>query len=122
VSLSLGYSRILIQARKPFGVRVITGMIGMVDTQFDKNASDVILPKGSLYESIKEHVNSFANVQTTRMPSEQFARKLVDDVVDGKTGRVYRGTMSSISHWIQLLLPAWLFVGYASAVSDCLTL
>jgi 1-acylglycerone phosphate reductase len=92
---------------KPFGVRVITAMVGLVKTKFGDNLTDVTLADDALFKSVEKWVNDTpggqrGGMEHNKMPVEEFARRLVGDVLEGSNGLVYRGGLSSITrllHW-----------------------
>jgi 1-acylglycerone phosphate reductase len=102
---------------KPLGVKVITGMVGMVESHFHDNLAAVEVHDESMYKPaekwIKEHSTAGqGSMKRFEMPIETFAENFVDDVLAGKSGHVYRGGMSTTSGWMKWLLPTFLLVSH----------
>ncbi|OJJ97643.1 hypothetical protein ASPACDRAFT_123535 [Aspergillus aculeatus ATCC 16872] len=92
----------------PFGVRVVTVMSGVVRTQiFDKHP-DLEFP-GSMYEPATDGVRRMAAGESVKHPMapEEYARRLVEDLLSGKTGLVWRGKMASIGWFLTTWMPTW---------------
>ena len=99
----------------PFGVRVITCARGAIGTKFMTNSKKETLPPDSLYASIEHTITARArgdDVKNTSTPQD-FAQRLVNDVISGATGHVYRGKLSStmklVTTWLQVstLVSQW---------------
>ncbi|KAI1815090.1 hypothetical protein GGS20DRAFT_365525 [Poronia punctata] len=96
---------------EPLGVRVVTAIIGAVDTNFFRNglASSFILPENSYFKPIKKLLDDQRG--GSNVPSGEsadiVARNLVDDVLAGANGCVWRGAKSTDAKWLTWLLPTW---------------
>ncbi|KAF3392270.1 hypothetical protein EIK77_004303 [Talaromyces pinophilus] len=94
----------------PLGVRVITAMVGAVNTQFFADRTDLVLPPGSYYEPIRgkiDHDNK--GLQYTASQKQDvnvFAKNIVNDVISGKSGQIWRGKSSSMAWLVSAVMPA----------------
>jgi 1-acylglycerone phosphate reductase len=100
---------------KPLGVNVVNAMVGMVESNFGCNLEEVTLLDDSMYKPVEYFVNNTPggrgdNMAGHKMPLETFAKRLVGDVLAGKTGHIFRGGMSTISKLSAWLLPTWILV------------
>ncbi|EEA25547.1 hypothetical protein TMatcc_006222 [Talaromyces marneffei ATCC 18224] len=87
----------------PLGVRVITAMVGAVNTQFFADRRDLTLPAESFYQPIHDKIarenKGLQYTTSMKQDVDVFAKNLVNDVVGGKSGLVWRGKSSSMS-WL----------------------
>ncbi|KAF1998581.1 putative hydroxybutyrate dehydrogenase [Amniculicola lignicola CBS 123094] len=90
---------------KPFGVKVITVMLGNVKTNMS-DASTLPLPKDSRYLAVEDTLKA-AYDKFTFVPVEVFAKQLVDKVLGGATGKVWGGQNASLIRWLVPFLPTW---------------
>lgn len=98
----------------PFGVAVVTVMVGVVDSNFHKNDSatnnsEFKLSPNSLYAPIEETIATWASgvAKPKGCPAEQFAEAIVDDIVDNnpKGGFIYRGPQAGSVQFMAQWLP-----------------
>ena len=88
------------------GVRVITAMVGEVETKIYDNASTPpSLPTSSYYASIKELIFQQGTGQMAKEneKADVTAESLVRDVLSGRDGHVWRGGVAGrakLFHWI----------------------
>lgn len=102
---------------KPLGVRVITGMIGAVDTPIHQKAGELVLPDKSYYHGVKDIISKVASgeLKASSQPAEVTGRKVAGDIVEGKSGRIWRGGFASILGWLTAtLLPYPILVAVLS--------
>ncbi|KAI1353512.1 putative short-chain dehydrogenase/reductase [Xylaria sp. FL0043] len=96
---------------EPLGVRVVTAIIGGVQTNFFSNALNepFQLPENSYYKPIEKLLeNERAGKHTLQGESvDATARNLVNDVLDGANGCIWRGAKSTDAKWLTWLLPTW---------------
>jgi 1-acylglycerone phosphate reductase len=88
---------------EPFGVKVITVMLGNVKTNMS-DASTLPLPKESRYLAVEDTIKA-AHGKFTFVPVEVFAKQLVDKVLGGATGKVWGGQNASLIRWLVPFLP-----------------
>ncbi|KAI1746387.1 hypothetical protein F4680DRAFT_19764 [Xylaria scruposa] len=95
---------------EPLGIRVMTAMVGEVDTGFYTHVT-FCLPEGSHYKRVQEFVRkqSFGELQTNNEPARVTARNLARDVLSGRQGQVWRGGVAGTAKYASWLLPARLF-------------
>ncbi|MCJ1392605.1 hypothetical protein MMC18_005475 [Xylographa bjoerkii] len=77
----------------PFGVKVVTVMTGAIQTKILATGIDFKLPPTSRYFSIEKEIAARARGEdgTPRMAPEVFAAKVVNDVLGGVNGQIWRG-------------------------------
>ncbi|KAM0335287.1 hypothetical protein ACHAQA_000332 [Verticillium albo-atrum] len=98
------YSETLRMELAPFGVDVLTIMVGTVKSRFHVN-DPFALPAGSLYAPIEEIIAGWANgVSTPKgISTEEFASMVARDVVESSTGVIWKGpnagTMRTLAKW-----------------------
>ncbi|KAI1779420.1 putative short-chain dehydrogenase/reductase [Hypoxylon cercidicola] len=96
---------------EPLGVRVVTAIIGAVGTNFFSNALNepFELPENSYYRPIAKLLEDQRG--GTRVPPREHvdvtARNIVNDVLGGASGCIWRGARSTDAKWLTWLLPTW---------------
>jgi 1-acylglycerone phosphate reductase len=84
----------------PFGVKVITVITGSVYTRLMENSDAFELPQGSVFEPVGSHIEAMATgaheSAVSRITSDEYAEKLVGDVLKGCTGKIWRGGMATM--------------------------
>lgn len=92
----------------PLSVKVITVITGAVATNLHANAPEHHLPTSSLYSAASEEIASRATNSDVKGHSKpkDFAMSVVDDVLGGKSGKVFRGSMASQVRFASTNLPA----------------
>lgn len=87
----------------PLGVRVVTVILGGVETTGNNpdNRKDLVLPANSYYQKIAAIINRHQKglIHTNKQNVDVAARNVVDDVLSGSSGFIRRGQASSLS-WI----------------------
>lgn len=94
------------------GVRVITAMIGEVDTNIYANSTvPPSLPASSYYSSIKDIIYDQGKglMQKEGEKPEVTAENLVKDVLSGRDGHVWRGGVAGRAKLFHWALPERLF-------------
>lgn len=88
-------------------VRVVTAMVGEVETKIFSNASQTerTLPDSSFYHSVSSLISQQGKgeLQAENEKVEVTAENLVRDVLSGKNGHVWRGGVAGrakFSHWM----------------------
>ncbi|TGJ86861.1 hypothetical protein E0Z10_g1866 [Xylaria hypoxylon] len=97
---------------QPFHVKVITVMAGNVETQFWVDGSNFVLPSDSLYTPIVSVVSDAAagTLSGKKSSPESFARALLNTVMSGGTGIVWKGALSTSVRWVVKLMPTGVVV------------
>lgn len=103
----------------PFDVKVITCVTGVVKTNMMSNSAKYDLPAGSLYAPIAKYISARANGEEVKDagPPEDFAKRLVNDILGGASGMVYRGKMATVAKYISAFLPAGILVSQSCVLS-----
>ncbi|MCJ1430793.1 hypothetical protein MMC27_000143 [Xylographa pallens] len=91
---------------EPLGVRVITAMIGCVETNIYSNNSTFELPAGSLYKPIKQQIaDTNARKHSPKGTDvNTLAKNVVDGILKGKKGQLWRGKMASMTSWVSMFV------------------
>jgi 1-acylglycerone phosphate reductase len=100
---------------RPLGVKVMTAMVGMVESKFHDNLAEVEVKEDSLYKPAERWIKLSAtpgqgNMSQYEMPIEKFSTKLAEDIIAGKSGRVWRGGFSTTSAILKWILPSFVLV------------
>ncbi|KAI1170515.1 putative short-chain dehydrogenase/reductase [Nemania sp. FL0916] len=95
----------------PLGVRVVTAVVGAVDTNFFKNEliQPFQLPENSYYKPIEKFLDGQRGGKYVppRENVDITARNIVNDVLGGANGCIWRGGKSTDAKWLTWLLPTW---------------
>ncbi|KAI1152045.1 hypothetical protein F4825DRAFT_420920 [Nemania diffusa] len=94
------------------GVRVITAMVGEVETKIYDNALiSPSLPPSSYYKSIKQLIfqQGTGVMQVENEKAEVTAENLVKDVLSGRNGHVWRGGVAGRAKYFHWILPERFF-------------
>ncbi|GME50240.1 Short-chain dehydrogenase/reductase SDR [Neofusicoccum parvum] len=97
---------------QPFGVKVVTAVSGAVKSKIFTNAPALRLPEDSLYTPAEKEIVARAggaDVEKNHSTLEDYSRTLVSDILGGASGKVYRGSMSSIVKILTAWMPTFLF-------------
>jgi 1-acylglycerone phosphate reductase len=99
---------------KPFGITVVDLKTGNVKTNFfgnQRNATPVVLPKGSIYEPAKDEVEKTLRGERYEgmgMPAEKWAKGVVHDLLKANPPSViWRGTYAFITRILTWFPLAW---------------
>lgn len=96
---------------QPLGIRVITGMVGHVESNFHKNDTWPGLSESSHWKPFESFARSVNSGDMAPLESqEKFARNFVGDIVGGASGRVYRGKAAKASSWAAHFAPTFVLV------------
>lgn len=85
---------------KPFGIRVVDLKTGVVESNFSKNTrkdNRGSLPAGSIYKKAKEVVERTTRgivYEDSGMPSEQWAKLVVNDLLNSNSPNIWRGNQA----------------------------
>ena len=79
----------------PFSVKVLTVVTGSINTALHDKLPPSQLPQDSIYTSIQQDLAIMAHSDSiVRSETETYAKAVVDDVLAGKTGKVWHGSNS----------------------------
>lgn len=94
---------------KPLGVRVVTAMVGSVDTPiFNKPGGKMNLPETSYYYRITEKAyQQRMDHQKESMKVEPFAQQIVADILDTHKPTVWHGTAAALVKFAIWAFPGW---------------
>ncbi|KAI1370113.1 putative short-chain dehydrogenase/reductase [Hypoxylon crocopeplum] len=96
---------------QPLGVRVVTVVIGAVDTPvfINSNPEPFKMPSSSYYQPIRQLIEDQRDgkVQPKMEHVDVTARHIVNDVLGGASGCIWYGEKSTDAKWLSWLLPAW---------------
>ena len=96
---------------EPFGVRVVTVHAGVIKTRFEENMAEFYLPSSSRYSPIQKDVEGDAMNKNfpPGMDSTKFADYVAKDVIAGKNGKIWYGTMSAMVRYAHWMVPTSIF-------------
>ena len=94
---------------KPFGIKVLTVVTGVVETNFHANFEEPKLPKGSHYHAIADfiHEKAVSHRAPSVMPVKDYAQQLVAYIERGTTGKIWLGGSTSLVKFSMTYLPEW---------------
>jgi 1-acylglycerone phosphate reductase len=97
---------------KPLGVKVVTVICGAMETNLFANSPEHRLPADSLYKAAEKEIAMRATGRdvTQRSKCVDFARDLVKDILQGSSGKVYRGAMASSIRFASTCVPTSVLV------------
>ncbi|KJX93911.1 oxidoreductase like protein [Zymoseptoria brevis] len=96
---------------EPLGLRVVTAMVGEVQSQIWEQQGSYKLPEGSYYKSVEKFIVDQADgkKQSKEEPAETVAKSLVDDVLSGISGQTWRGGQAGAAKNALRFVPSKLF-------------
>ncbi|KAM7210952.1 NADPH-dependent 1-acyldihydroxyacetone phosphate reductase [Rhypophila decipiens] len=94
---------------EPLGVRVVTAMVGSVQTPiFYKPGGKMHLPETSYYYHVTEKAyQQRMDHQKESMKVEPFAQQIVAGILDTNQSTVWRGTAAALTRFAILAFPRW---------------
>ena len=100
----------------PFGINVVTAMLGVVKSNLLANSPDLHLPPDSMYKPVEQQIREADSGRHVPkgMDPNKFADLLVKDILNGKKGRVWRGNVAQVVKWASSYLPTGVFDGLIS--------
>ncbi|KAK7935171.1 hypothetical protein PG985_000666 [Apiospora marii] len=102
-------SEVLRVELEPLGVRVVTAIIGAVDTPIFENShiGPLKMPSTSYCEPIRPFISEIreGKKQPGLTPVDDIARQMVSDILGGAKGPIWRGATSFICRWLSNWLP-----------------
>ncbi|KAM0473087.1 hypothetical protein ACHAPX_008452 [Trichoderma viride] len=95
---------------QPLGVRVITVQTGVVESEFFEGLQGFSLPETSYYRPIEDQLRQRAEGEAgyKAMRADLYAEQVAKDVISGKNGKIWRGTMAAPVKYMMWWLPTWL--------------
>lgn len=109
-------SEVLRLELQPLGIRVVTGMVGGVETPIHQNSGDLVLPETSYYKAVKDVISKVnaGDAKPRSQPVDVTARSIANDIVNGKSGKIWRGGLASILGWVASVVPYSVLVSIVS--------
>jgi 1-acylglycerone phosphate reductase len=93
----------------PLGVRVVTLMAGNVKSNISANAPPpTSLPDTSPYKPVEKYIA--ADEEWSELPADKFAKEVVSEVLNGASGKMWKGGNSGIVRWLVPFMPQFVFV------------
>ncbi|KAJ0414655.1 hypothetical protein BJY00DRAFT_320821 [Aspergillus carlsbadensis] len=105
------YSEILRLEMAPLGVKVVTVMSGVVRTNVFANNPEPEIPEDSLWKPAQREVtdNGTGTAQRTFSVSpEEFAKSVVDSVLGGSNGQIWKRGMAAVGWAVSSFFPGWM--------------
>ncbi|KAK7754488.1 hypothetical protein SLS62_003508 [Diatrype stigma] len=98
---------------EPLGVRVVSAIIGVIDTPIFTNShpDGFHMPSGSYYEPVRQFLVDACEgkLQPPMTPVDLAARKLVNEILGGTKGITWLGATATECKWLSGWLPNWLW-------------
>lgn len=87
---------------EPFGVKVVTCIIGAIKTNIFENGPKHKLSSNSIYSPAQKQIAERARGEDVKSHStaSEFTTDLVGDTLKGASGLIYRGKMSTMVRWM----------------------
>ncbi|KFX99397.1 hypothetical protein V490_01811 [Pseudogymnoascus sp. VKM F-3557] len=105
----------------PLGVRVVTVILGGVETTGNNpdNRKDLVLPGNSYYQKIAAIINHHQKgfIYTNKQNLDVAARNVVNDILCDRSGFIRRGQASTLSWILNTFLPYALTIYFANGES-----
>ncbi|AEO64373.1 uncharacterized protein THITE_2041110 [Thermothielavioides terrestris NRRL 8126] len=97
---------------EPFGVRVLTVMLGGCATNAHAGMPDLVLPPGSRYQKIWETIDRQKKglIYKNKQDPKVTARNLVSDITGGRSSYVWRGAAATLCWFSTTFMPNSMFV------------
>jgi 1-acylglycerone phosphate reductase len=101
---------------EPFGVRVLTVMLGGCATNAHAGMPDLVLPPGSRYQKIWETIDRQKKglIYKNKQDPKVTARNLVNDITGGRSSYVWRGAAATLCWLSTTFMPNSMFVKMAN--------
>ncbi|GAW16645.1 hypothetical protein ANO14919_060800 [Xylariales sp. No.14919] len=95
----------------PLDVRVVTAMVGEVETGFYEHAAPFSLPASSYYKAVEATIRkqSTGELQVNNQKAEDVARSLVKEVTGGGSGQAWHGGLAGTVKYASWLVPTKIF-------------
>lgn len=105
-------SEILRLELAPLGINVVSVETGAVRSRGQTNPPELKLPSNSPYLSIEKTIAARARGDdgVSRMETRAYAAQVVNDVLNGTRGRIWRGGSALLIRFASALFPAFILV------------
>ncbi|PYI05887.1 putative short-chain dehydrogenase/reductase [Aspergillus sclerotiicarbonarius CBS 121057] len=105
----------------PLGVRVLSVVLGEVESKVYSNGLTPKTPVSPYYQSARQCISNGAagKFVITNESAEICARHVVSDMLSGQSGQIWRGGSAGTVKWANRLLPGWLFVRWMVIRDAC---
>ena len=80
-------------------------------TNFHQNVPSLSIPESSPYKSIQQLIEESGKNDPKGTDQNAFAEQLVKDILNGKSGLLWRGQMASMTKWVSKWVPSKLLDG-----------
>ena len=99
----------------PFDVKVVAIITGGVQTNIMANGPEPVLPSSSRYTFAEKNIYARAAGEDvgSKTTSEDYAERVVSDVLDGANGKIWRGKLASTVRYLSAF-PVSLYVRHFS--------
>ena len=96
----------------PLGVRVLSVVTGAIVSNVMNNTPNAMVPEGSHYAPAQEEISKLAEdkLGLKRTPADVFAKAVVDDVIAGASGKIWRGAMAGSTNLLSHYAPSCIIV------------
>lgn len=96
----------------PFHVKVLSVVTGALKTNGQTYFDDWTLPEGSRYAPVEQTIKDRARGQegAPRMEAADYAKRVVAEIVKGKTGKLWYGASAGPVKFMTSYLPSWIVV------------
>jgi short-subunit dehydrogenase len=97
-----------------FGVKVVTVITGSVESNINATGSGFEPPPNSRYAGIEAAISNKAHGKDIprQMKSQDYAEKVVGDILGGASGKIWRGGSSTLIRYSSPILPQSMVVRY----------
>ena len=96
----------------PLGVKVVSVETGAVRSRGQTKLPQLKLPQESYYRNVEEDIvkRSRGEDGFRRMNTKVYADRVVQDILGGASGLVWRGSQATTIKWSSALLPTFMMV------------
>lgn len=96
---------------EPLGIRVVTVITGIIETNLHNNEKEQELPEESFYAPLNQWLRERKD-GTNRppgMPVDQYAKQCVTKIEKGARGKIYVGPLTPLFVYLQWWCPQWIW-------------
>lgn len=103
---------------EPLGIKVVTLITGIIETNLHANESAITLSEASFYKPIEGWLNDriAGKDRPKGMSTEDYAQAFVRSVENGSSGKVYIGPISKLIQYVQWWMPTMVWVSIFASV------